>query len=312
MTVPAVYSCAQAWPDATFHVVTAAFCAQLFADAPSNILLHPVEKGTGTWQLLKLLNKLPIDAVADLHNVLRSWIVDGWFLLKGKRVCMLSKNRDERHAILKQGKRTKLPFTQRYFETFARLGLSCEPRFTSVFKTLPPPPVEQEKGEERWVGIAPFARYENKTYPLELMQQVAAQLAGEADSRVFLFGSRDAQAETLKQWERLSPRIHAVAGRFSLKEELTLMAHLDVMVSMDSANQHMASLVGTRVVSVWGSTTPACGFMGYHQQASDAVCAHISCQPCAIGGSRHCRQGGLACLKSIQPEAIVERADKQV
>ena len=312
MTIPAVYSCATAWPDVTFHVVTSAFCAQLFVNVPANIAVHPVEKGTGTLRLLKQLDKLQIDAVADLHNVLRSWLVDAWFLIRGKRVCMLSKFRDERHAILKQGKRTKMPFVQRYFEVFARLGLPCKHRFTSLFNIMPPLPIEREKGKERWIGIAPFARYENKSYPLKQMQKVALQMANEQDCRVFLFGSCGAQAKTLQRWEMLSPQIHSLAGRFSLEDELALIAHLDAMVSMDSANMHLASLVGTRVVSVWGSTTPACGFLGWGQQESDAVCAHVSCQPCAIGGSRHCRQGALVCLRSIEPETIVKRTKNYI
>lgn len=306
MTIPAIYSCARRWSDTTFHVVTTAFCAQLFVNHPDNVVLHPVEKPISTWRLLMTLNKMRIDAVADIHNVLRSWMIDTMFLLKGKRVKMLAKNRDERHAILKEGKNTKRPFTMRYFDVFEHLGLPCSPCFTSLFDTLPPLPVDLNKGKERWIGIAPYARYENKTYPLQQMQQVVELLMEDKDTRVFLFGSKGEQAETLRQWEGLSPRIHTVAGRFSLQQELSLMAYLDIMISMDSANQHMASLVGTRVVSVWGSTTPACGFMGWQQQHKDAVCLHLPCQPCTIGGSAHCRLKTIDCLKQLSPTDIIK------
>ena len=36
-----------------------------------------------------------------------------------------------------------------------------------------------------------------------------------------------------------------------MPEELVLMSYLDVMISMDSANMHMASLVHTPVISIW-------------------------------------------------------------
>lgn len=307
MTIPAIYSCARTWPDVTFHVVTSAFCAQLFLAAPKNVVVHPVEKPVSTWRILKMLNRIQVDAVADLHNVLRSWIVGTWFRMKGKRVCMLDKYRNERHAILKEGKETQRPFTLRYFDVFERLGLSCEPCFSSLFESLPPLPLDLTKGDERWIGIAPFARYENKTYPLKQMKQVARLLTEHPATRIFLFGSKGEQAETLRQWESLSPLIHTMAGRFTLKEELALMAHLDVMLSMDSANQHLASLTGTRVVSVWGSTTPACGFMGWNQKREDTVCAGIDCQPCAIGGSKVCQQGNLPCMKALAPDMLVSR-----
>lgn len=305
MTIPAIYSCARRWNEVTFHVVTAAFCSQLFVNAPANVVLHPVEKTVGTWRLLRDLSKMDIDAVADIHNVLRSWIVDALFLLKGKRVKMLAKNRDERHVILKEGKDTKRPFTLRYFDVFEQLGLSCTSCFSSLFETLPPLPIDIIKGDEQWIGIAPYARYENKTYPLEQMHEVVQSLVENPHNHIFLFGSKGEQAETLKQWQKLSSRVHSVAGCFPLQQELALMAHLDVMISMDSANQHMASLVGTRVVSIWGSTTPACGFMGWQQKKEDAVCLHLPCQPCAIGGSSHCRLNTLDCLKKLSPADIV-------
>ena len=317
MTIPAVYSCAAAWPGVTFHVVTTAFCAQLFLNAPANVVLHPVEEPVATWPLLRSLRKIDIDAVADLHNVLRSWMADAMFLLEGKQVRMMAKNRDERRAILKEGKAAGQPFTMRYFDVFQRLGLSCAPCFSSLFKTLPPLPAAvakmagnasgRSKDDEPWIGIAPYARYENKTYPLPQMQQVAQQLAGHHYARVFLFGSRGSQADTLRQWEELSPRIHCIAGLLPLQQELALMAHLDVMLSMDSANQHLASLAGTRVVSVWGSTTPACGFMGWQQQMEDAVCLHLPCQPCTIGGSPRCRLNTLDCMRKLPPSAIIRQ-----
>lgn len=305
MTIPAIYSCARRWKDTTFHVVTTAFCAQMFVNAPANVVLHPLEMPVTTWRVLKALHKMKIDAVADLHNVLRSWIVDSMFWLRGKRVQVLPKRRQERYEILHEKMRSQ-PFVMRYFEVFKHLGLPCEPAFTTLFNEQPPLPVEMKKDGEQWIGIAPYARYENKTYPLEKMQEVVKCLAEKPNVRIFLFGARGEQADGLKQWEQLSPRVHSMAGRFTLNEEMALMAHLDVMVSMDSANMHMASLVGTRVVSVWGSTTPACGFLGWGQHIQNAVCANIDCQPCSIGGSNQCKQGNIACMAAIKPDAIVQ------
>lgn len=40
-------------------------------------------------------------------------------------------------------------------------------------------------------------------------------------------------------------------GKLNMRTELNLMSHLDVMLSMDSANMHLASLVNIPVVSIW-------------------------------------------------------------
>ena len=313
MTIPAIYSVARAYPQHHFVVATAAFTSRLFIGPPSNVEVLALTKEesrgvVGTWRLLRRLRGISVDAVADLHNVLRSWAVDAFFRLRGKPVVMLDKHRSERRAILGHQTQTTRPFIQRYFDVFARLGLPAKPQFTSLFPDrLPPLPSGFVRADgERWVGIAPFARYRTKTYDLNQMQEVVC-LTAEAGCRVFLFGARGAEAEQLGEWARGQERVTVVAGRLRLEEELALMARLDVMLSMDSANMHLASLVGTRVVSFWGGTTPACGFLGYGQQESDALVAGLPCQPCSIAGGTTCPRGTFECLRCIPPSRIVEK-----
>ena len=88
------------------------------------------------------------------------------------------------------------------------------------------------------------------------------------------------------------------------------MSHLDVMLSMDSSNMHMASLTATPVVSVWGATHPYGGFMGWKQPAENAIQADLDCRPCSIYGKRPCRRGDLACMNLIRPEIIIEKIEQ--
>ena len=85
------------------------------------------------------------------------------------------------------------------------------------------------------------------------------------------------------------------------------MSHLDVMVSMDSANMHMASLVNIPVVSIWGATHPLAGFMGYHQSLDNAVQTDMDCRPCSIYGQKPCQFGDYRCMMAITPQMIVEK-----
>jgi ADP-heptose:LPS heptosyltransferase len=85
------------------------------------------------------------------------------------------------------------------------------------------------------------------------------------------------------------------------------MSHLDVMLSMDSANMHMASLVATPVVSIWGATHPYAGFMGWGQDSANVIQVDLDCRPCSIYGQKPCLRGDYACLNMIKPETIVEK-----
>ena len=89
------------------------------------------------------------------------------------------------------------------------------------------------------------------------------------------------------------------------------MSHLDVMISMDSANMHLASLTATPVVSVWGATHPFAGFMGFNQPQENAIQNDsLDCRPCSIYGNRPCHRRDYACLTSIKPEQIVNRVEE--
>ena len=103
--------------------------------------------------------------------------------------------------------------------------------------------------------------------------------------------------------------VNASAMLNGLSQELILMSHLDVMLSMDSANMHLASLVGTPVVSVWGATHPYAGFMGWNQSADSAVQVDLPCRPCSIYGNRPCLRGDYACMNNIRPEDIVRKIE---
>ena len=136
------------------------------------------------------------------------------------------------------------------------------------------------------------------------MREVVSSLAAKGVN-VYLFGGRGPEAETLASWQE--ERVTSLAGKYPLEEEIALMSRLDVMVSMDSANQHLAALAGTKVVSVWGSTTPACGFLGFGQTADNAVCLNLPCQPCTIAGSPECPKGHMDCLTKLPPQTIVDK-----
>jgi len=82
------------------------------------------------------------------------------------------------------------------------------------------------------------------------------------------------------------------------------------MVSMDSANMHFASLTHTPVVSIWGATHPFAGFMGWGQDAANAVQIPLDCRPCSIFGNRPCLRGDLACMNHISPERVYEQVEK--
>lgn len=308
MTLPVIYSVAAAHPDTVFCVLTRPFFSRLFIARPKNVSLVCADfnkRYGGFWGMIRLLrdlNRYGFGMVADLHNVLRSWLIDAFFMLKGKRVVMVDKQRSGRKAVIKSRQR-QTSYIKRYADVFQRLGLGAP----TDFRRLPEEglsPVPLALGD-RVVGIAPFARYATKTYPLDLMEQVIEGLSRRSCA-VLLFGAKGDEKAVLDSLQRKYSSVVSVAGRYSIEEELALMSRLRLMVSMDSANQHLASLVGTRVLTLWGGTTPSCGFAPYGQSGADSVCLNLPCQPCSIAGEKRCQRRTFDCMRRISPECVVE------
>ena len=160
----------------------------------------------------------------------------------------------------------------------------------------------------RWVAVAPFSAHPGKVYPLERMREVVMRLADDKSMHIFLMGGGEQERNVLDSWAKEHDNVTSVAGiPHTFADELALLARCDVMVSMDSANMHLASLVNLPTVSVWGATHPDCGFMGHHQQLNHAVQLDLECRPCSVFGERPCRHSDYRCLTGITPEQILNK-----
>lgn len=172
-----------------------------------------------------------------------------------------------------------------------------------------PSPMGEKTGT--WIGFAPFSAQQGKTYPEPLARETVRLLAGRYD-RVFIHSGGGAEAEFAQEMERLHPNVTALFGRVKMAGEIDLIANLDCVVSMDSLVMHLASLVATPVVSVWGATHPGLGFFGYGCDPRGIVQADMECRPCSVFGNKPCRYGDYRCLHAVTPAMIVERVEEIV
>ena len=129
-------------------------------------------------------------------------------------------------------------------------------------------------------------------------------------NEVLLFGGGKKEVDVLSKWEQELDNVTSLAGKLSLTQGLQKMADLETMISMDSANMHLASLVGTRVVSVWGATHYFAGFLGYGQSEKDIVeIKNLECRPCSVFGNKPCYRGDYACLNQIEISEILKKIE---
>ena len=252
----------------------------------------------------QLIEKYQPNFIADFHDVIRTKVLNKIFKVKGYFVYKIDKDKDAKAELTdvwnldkKQLKRT----VERYADVFRSmqfpLKLSHQLR-----------PINAAKSD---IGIAPFAQHFGKMLPLEKSYELAKKLA--ENHQLYFFGGGENEVEILKKWENEIPNSKSVAGSLSLKEELNIISKLKLMISMDSANMHLASLVGTRCISIWGATHPFAGFLGYGQSKKDIVqIKDLTCRPCSVFGDKECYRGDWACLHEISVEQILDTIEAAV
>jgi ADP-heptose:LPS heptosyltransferase len=147
-------------------------------------------------------------------------------------------------------------------------------------------------------------------YPIHLMQKVIDNLAALNSAVILLFGGRGEEQDKLEQLAKGKKNIYSVAGVLKLDQELEVMSNLDLMITMDSANMHLATLSGIPVISVWGATHPFAGFYGWQQDPNNAIQVDLYCRPCSVYGNKPCYRGDYACLNWIEPSDISQRVLK--
>lgn len=303
MLVPLIKQLAITYPDWQITMLSRKQVAMLFQHMPANVqfvgadlkIKHNGIKGIN--QLLQEIQYQQFDAVADMHNVLRSkWIC--WRMrLIGKQISTLCKGRCQKWLLTHTSyKKALTPTIQRYLQVLQKLGFN-----------FPLPSIVQGQSEQKGYGIAPFAAHKGKIYPLDKMEQVLKALSEKTGEPIYLFGAGEKEKTILEAWEEKYDNVHSLVGKYNMDEEIALMRHLRVMLTMDSANMHLASLAGTRVISIWGATHPYAGFLGWGQQLTDCVQRNdLPCRPCSIYGNKKCKYGDYRCL-DINPTMLIDR-----
>ena len=324
MTIPVLYPVCKANPDTRFIMLTKKWPASMFHDRPANLKVVDFdvnENHSGLIGLLKLaaqLHKLyDIDAVADLHNVSGTWIIDAYMKLRGAKIARLDREKPKRRALVNHKSNEPVtPIHERYRNAFRQLGFEAPDNFTHLYegRDWPTSPIVLNKEEgQRWIAVSPFSSHKGKAYPLELMEQVIAELTKHENYRIFLMGGGKSEKIALRPIARKYKNVVSMAEvKHKFIDEYALLGNCDLMLTMESANMHLASLVDLQAMTIWGPTSPSCGYLGYNQVEEDDIQLDMDCRPCSITGDKPCRYGDYRCLKNMSPEYIVQHVIEAV
>lgn len=304
MTAPVFREFLEQNPDVEIVMVSRKSFESLFADIP-NIIFKGInlDDYKGFFGLQRLANELikefKPDMIANLHDVIRTKILDKIYRRKGLKVFKINKGKEEKEHLTDIWNLNKVQLkktVERYADVFRDMGFKVE--LSHQLRPI--------AGNKSGIGFAPFAQHKGKMLPLEKSYELVRILAKK--HTIYFFGGGKNETEMLEKWENQIPNTKSLSGKLSLTEELHKISELELMISMDSANMHLASLMGTRCVSIWGSTHPYAGFLGFGQSEDDVVqIKDLTCRPCSVFGDKECYRGDWACLEELDVQKIVDK-----
>jgi len=323
MTVPVLRAFNEKYPNVKITVISTPFLQPLFNDIPNIHFLPFDKKGKhkgflGLFRLFLELRKSNIDAFADLHNVLRSKVIRGLFALSGKKVAFTDKGRKEKKEVTRAVNKIFRPLPtvfERHAKVFSALGFPINlsnPTFPEKSKLSSEILAVIGEKNQKWIGIAPFAQHDSKVYPLDLMGKVIDQLAQNPGNKMLLFGGGKKEIETLEMLSKSHKNVISVAGKLKFNQEIQLISNLDVMLSMDSGNGHIAAILGIKTITLWGATHPYLGFSPFNQPEGNSLVSDRNLYPklpTSIYGNKKV-EGYEDAMRTILPEQAVEKVVK--
>ncbi|WP_369618086.1 glycosyltransferase family 9 protein [Flavobacterium sp. CFS9] len=320
MTVPVLRAFVKQYPTVKITVISRPFFKPFFEGIPNLEFFAFDEKQrhkgfAGLLRLYSDVKKLKIDAFADLHNVLRSKIVSLLFALSGKKRATVDKGREGKKELTRAENKifVQLPtMFERHGKVFEKLGFPLDlsnPEFPQKAKLSSDILEIIGDQNQKLIGIAPFAQYNSKVYPQDLMQDVIAKLAENKTYKILLFGGGKKEIEILNLFSQPFENVVNVAGKIKFQQELQLISNLDVMLSMDSGNAHIAAMLGVKVITLWGATHPYAGFLPFGQTMENALVSDRNQYPklpTSVYGNKIV-EGYEDAMRSISPNDIVKK-----
>ena len=305
-------------------VATRPFFAPFFENL-NNVTVYTIDLKTkykgvfGLMKLFKDLLHLKIDAVADLHNVLRTKFIIKLFRILGYKCYQIDKGRREKKKLTSARKDKKLVLLksthERYADVFRKLGYQIDLSTNhTVLKKNKPPFIIKRVKNQKLIGIAPLAAFKGKSLPQAKLKELIEALNALEDVSILLFGGGNEQRKIFESVAASYENVISVVGKISFKEELDIISNLNIMISMDSGNGHIAAMYNVPVVTVWGVTHPFLGFVPFGQPMENQILPDLKkfpLIPTSVYGN-NTPNGYLNCFDTIKISEIVSITKKYV
>lgn len=155
-----------------------------------------------------------------------------------------------------------------------------------------------------FVALAPGSVWATKRWPF--YADLARALAGEAT--IIVVGAEADRPLAAEIVSATKGEAIDATGRLSLLASAELIGRASLLVTNDSAPQHLASAMNTPTLAIFGPTVPEFGFGPLADRSRILGRTGLECRPCDRHGPQKCPLGHWRCMREISPDDVAAAA----
>jgi len=310
LALPVTHALARAFPGARVEVWTKEEYADLVRSDPAITHVRRLERDARRVEdLVSMSAELEdCDLIVDLHGSLRTRLLT--FRQRAPVLRAASCRWGRARWVRARWTRPRpLPHAlERYARALRPLGLTADGA----------PQVAADPAAEAWaqewlrswpgvgepVALCPGARHATKRWPEEHWLELHRALRGRGARLVYL---------SLESERRALPSLVVGVGEDPevrwctepLARMGAVLARCAAAVTHDSGLMHLAAARGTRVVALFGSTSPVLGFAPAGE-GHVVLCRQEPCQPCTLHGRERCPKGHFDCMRKLEAAVVLD------
>ena len=299
MAVPAVRAIRRGRPDARVTILTHEKLAGFWRAVPEVDAVLTIPRNAGIFRTARIIKRSAIsyDAAVLLPNSLRS-ALESW-LARIPRI--LGYQGHSRKWLLDQiiPQKKRVTPTEHHVRHYLRIAwrLGADVEDPTLHDPLPGD-AGKPLGKVR-LGICAGAEYGSaKRWPLDRFAEAIQQITLEVDADVVLFGAPGEKSMGEELSGLLQGKCENLVGATSLEDLMQELRRCHLLLTNDTGTMHLAALLGTPVVAIFGSTEPA--WTGPSGKGHTVIREHVECSPCFL---RECPLD-FRCMKAVTPEMV--------
>ncbi len=152
------------------------------------------------------------------------------------------------------------------------------------------------------------ANHFTKRYPPERFALLLSLVLKAEPLQVLLLGGKEDGVHADSIMRALPPSYRSMvvnlAGSCSLMQSAALLERSDAVLTNDTGLMHMASAFSRKLFVLFGSSSPAFGFLPYHSPYELFEAENLRCRPCSHIGRDRCPKGHFRCMNDLSESPI--------